>query len=54
MKRGARIQRLITALEMARGWIDANREAENTGEGQEARWIIETIDLTIAEARKAP
>ncbi len=47
MKRTKREKDLLDALEMARGWIDENREDESTGEGQQARWILDTIDSLL-------
>lgn len=41
---------LLAAVELAEGWIDANRESEDTGEGQQARWILETMRAAIAKA----
>lgn len=47
MKRTRREQDLMDALEMARGWIDQNREDESTGEGQQAAWILDSIDSLL-------
>jgi len=44
---------LLDACELAEGWIDSNRESESTGEGQQARWILETIRAAIQKARAA-
>jgi len=44
---------LTDALELAEGWIDANREDESTGEGQQAKWILDTIRAAISEAKGA-
>ena len=41
---------MLSALELAEGWIDSKREDENTGEGQQARWILDTIRAAIGEA----
>jgi hypothetical protein len=42
---------LLEALELAEGWIDAECESEETGEGQQARWILETMRAAIAKAK---
>jgi hypothetical protein len=42
---------MLEALELAEGWIDAERESEETGEGQQARWILETMRAAIAKAK---
>lgn len=41
---------MLAALQLAEGWIDAEREGEETGEGQQARWILDTIRAAIAAA----
>lgn len=41
---------LLAALEAAEGWIDANRESEETGEGQQAKWLLDTIRSAIDQA----
>lgn len=45
---------MLAALELAEGWIDAEREGEETGEGQQARWILDTIRAAIAAATGSP
>jgi hypothetical protein len=42
---------ILAALELAEGWIDAERESEETGEGQQARWILDTVRAAIAKAK---
>jgi hypothetical protein len=41
---------MLAALELAEVWIDAGQESGETGEGQQARWILETIRYAIAAA----
>ncbi len=45
---------MLAALQLAEGWIDAEREGEETGEGQQARWILDTIRAAIAAATGSP
>lgn len=45
---------MLAALELAEGWIDAEREGEETSEGQQARWILDTIRAAVAAATGSP
>lgn len=44
---------LLDALKAAAVWIDQTREAETTGEGQEAKSILEYVHSVIKEAEEA-
>lgn len=39
--------RLKQVIEVAIGWIDANREDESTGEGQQAKWVLDTLRAAV-------
>jgi len=41
---------LLDTLHLATGWIDAHCEQGDSGEAQQARWILETIRAAIAKA----
>lgn len=41
---------LLSVCETMYGWIDAFREDESTGEGQEAKMILETAEAAMRKA----
>ena len=43
---------LLTALELAEGWIDAHRDNESTGDGQQDKWLLDTIRATISHVKE--
>jgi hypothetical protein len=47
----AALRNTVSALELAQGWIDAKREDENTGEGRQAKFILDSIDGTIKNTK---
>ena len=42
---------LLDMLQAAAGWIDANREDETTGEGQQAKQLLDDIHTIIKSAQ---
>jgi len=41
---------MLDALRLAEGWIEENRDAEDTGDGQQAMAILEAIRAAIDKA----
>lgn len=46
------VKDMLHALGVAASWIDAHRENESTGEGQQARWVLDAVRAAIGKAER--
>lgn len=48
----ARFNNIVSALELAEGWIDAHRDDDKTGDGQQDKFVLDCVRAALNSAKE--